>query len=138
MPTIACPEKYKLGSVLCSLRKGVRSLLSHQLHRMRRTWDFYHRESELPSYSPRGDFNSPLPDIFEGQRAATAAFNKPTDKIPGIDLRIDEQQRLLLKMVDLYPEFDWSEHRIPGRRFHFGQCWYKQADSICLYRGFPR
>jgi predicted O-methyltransferase YrrM len=129
MPT----AKYKLGRVLCPLRKGVRSLLSHQFHRMCRTWDFYQRESGLPSYSPRGDFNSPLPDIFEGQRSAMAASNKPPDKIPGIDLRIDEQQRLLLKMVDLYPEFDWSEHRIPGRRFHFAQCWYKQADSICLY-----
>jgi hypothetical protein len=57
MPTIAYPEKYKLGSVLCPLRKGVRSVLSHQFHRMRRTWDFYQRESGLPSYSPRGDFN---------------------------------------------------------------------------------
>jgi len=81
MPTIAYPEKYKLGSVL--LPAGVRSLLSHQFHRMRRTWDFYQRESGLPSYSPRGDFNSPLPDIFEGQRVATAASNKPTDKSPG-------------------------------------------------------
>jgi hypothetical protein len=36
-------------------------------------------------------------------------------------------------MVELYPEFDWSEHPIPGRRFHFGQGWYAQADSICLY-----
>ena len=101
---------------------------------MRRTWNFYQRESGLPSYSVRGDFDSPLPDIFEGQQfARTASNNKPTDKIPGIDLRIDAQQRLLFKMVDVYPEFDWSEQRILGRRFHFGQTWYAQADSICLY-----
>jgi hypothetical protein len=36
-------------------------------------------------------------------------------------------------MADVYPEFDWSEQRIPNRRFHFAQDWYKQADSICLY-----
>jgi hypothetical protein len=128
------PEKYKLcGSVPCLPREGVRSLLSHQYHRIRRTWDFYQRESRVPS-DPRGHFNSPLPDISEGQLFATAAFNNtPTDKILGIDLRIDAQQGLLSKMFDMFPEFDWSEHRIPGRRFHFAQGWYAQADSICLY-----
>jgi hypothetical protein len=128
------PEKYKLRDVVCPLSEGVRSLLSQQFHRIRRTWAFYQHESGLPHYSPRGDFNSPLPNIFEGQRFATTAFNdNPTGKIPGIDLRIDAQQRLLLRTVELYPEFDWSEDRIPGRRFHFAQSWYKQADSICLY-----
>jgi hypothetical protein len=101
---------------------------------MRRTWSFYQHESGLPDYSPRGNFSSTLPDIFEGQRFATTAFNdNPTDKMPGIDLRLEAQQRLLLRMVELYPEFGWSEHSIPGRRFHFAQAWYKQADSICLY-----
>src|SRR5262249_46344812 len=27
----------------------------------------------------------------------------------------------------------WLDRRIPGRRFHFHQDWYKQADSIVLY-----
>jgi hypothetical protein len=120
VPTIERPDKYKLRGAPCSLRDGVRALLSHQLHRMRRTWYFYQRESGLPDYSLRGDFNSPLPDISEGQRFATMAFDyKSTDNIPGIDLRADAQKRLLLKMADVYPEFDWSEQRIPNRRFHF-------------------
>jgi hypothetical protein len=128
--TIEHLEKYKLYRG----PEGVRSLLSHQYHRIRRTWNFYQRESALPTHSPRGDFNSPLPDISEGQRFATAAFdNKVVDKLLGLDLRVDAQQRLVLKMIDMYPEFDWSEHRIPGRRFHFAQAWYAQADSICLY-----
>jgi len=133
--TIKRLKKFKLYSgVPYLLRESLRPVLSHQYHRVRRTWNFYRQESGLPSYSPRGDFNSPLPDISEGQLFATTALNnEPTDKIPGIDLRIDSQQRLLMKMVDIYPEFDWSEHRIPGRRFHFDQNWYVQADSICLY-----
>src|SRR5262245_1792827 len=134
-PTNVSPfdQRYKFSGVPCLLRDGVRFSLSHQFQRMRRTWDFYQRESGLPVYYPRGDFNSPLPDISEGQRIATTAFNKPADRIPGIDLRVDAQRRLLLRMVDVYPEFDWSEHRVPGRRFHFAQDWYAQADSICLY-----
>jgi hypothetical protein len=126
-------KEYKFGRVSCLLRDGVRSPLSRQFQRMRRTWNFYQRESGLTYHFPRGDFNSPLPDISEGERIATTAFNKPADRIPGIDLRVDPQRRLLLRMVDLYPEFDWSEHRVPGRRFHFAQGWYTQADSICLY-----
>jgi len=135
MSTIQHPKKFKLyGGVPYLLRESLHPLLSHQYHRLRRTWNFYRYESGLPSYSPRGNFNSPLPDIDEGQLFATTAFNnKPTDKIPGIDLRVDLQQRLLMKMVDIYPEFDWSEDRIPGRRFHLDQNWYTQADSICLY-----
>jgi predicted O-methyltransferase YrrM len=126
-------KEYKFSGVSHLLRDGVRFLLSRQFQRMRRTWNFYQRESGLPGYYPRGDFNSPLPDISEGQRIATTAFNKLADRIPGIDLRVDAQQRLLLRMVDVYPEFDWSEHRVPGRRFHFAQDWYAQADGICLY-----
>ena len=135
MLTIEHPEKYRLcGGFPRLLREGVRSLLSHQYHRMRRTWNFYQHESGLLRHYPRGDFSSPLPDISEGQRFATTVLNNnPADKIPGIDLRADAQQRFLLEMVDMYPEFDWSEHRIPGRRFHFAQGWYAQADSICLY-----
>jgi hypothetical protein len=101
---------------------------------MRRTWSFYRHESGLPSYSPRGDLNSPLPDAFDGQRFAMAAFSDtPSNNIPGINLQIDAQNRLLLKIMDLYPEFDWPNYPIPGRRFHFDQAWYAQADSICLY-----
>src|SRR5262249_43475577 len=51
MPTIAYPEKYKLGSVLWPLRKGVRSLLSHRPHAPHMG---FLSARELPSYSPEG------------------------------------------------------------------------------------
>lgn len=128
-------KKYNLRNrVAHRLPESVRLLLSRQYHRMRRTWSFYRYESGLPGYSPRGDFNSPLPDVFAGQRFAMSALsNIPSDNIPGINLQIDAQNRLLLKIIDLYPEFDWPNYPIPGRRFHFDQAWYAQADSICLY-----
>jgi hypothetical protein len=67
-------------------------------------------------------------------RIAAEALERPVDdSLPSVDLRVDAQKKLLLKMMDLYPDFDWSEQRLPGRRFHFSQGWYKQADSICLY-----
>jgi len=134
VPTTIENREKPTRDVSCVVRQSLRCLLSRQYHRLRRTWNFYQCESGLPSYSPRGDFDSPLPDICEGHDFATAALNqKPVNKVPGIDFRVDEQHRLLLKMVELYPEFDWTEHPIPGRRFHLGQRWYAQADSICLY-----
>ena len=135
MSRIERSKKYNLRNrVAHQLPESVRSLLSHQYHRMRSTWRFYRYESGLPTCSPRGDFNSPLPDVLDGQRFAMAAFSNTTsDNIPGINLQIDAQNRLLLKIMDLYPEFDWPNFPIPGRRFHFDQAWYAQADSICLY-----
>jgi hypothetical protein len=126
-------EEYKPSDLRYRLRDGLR-FGYRQFQRMRRSWNFYQRESGLPSYSPRGHYYSPLPDIFEGQRFAAMAFNSQlADRIPGIDLQVVAQEELLSRMIDVYPEFDWSAHRIPGRRFHFDQIWYTQADSICLY-----
>ena len=111
-----------------------RSAVSHQFHRIRRTLDFYWREGALTNYVPRGHFYSPLPDCSEGAKIASKIFERPVDlNFPGLDLRVDAQKDLLFKIIDLYPDFSWSEQPLPGRRFHFNQDWYKQADSICLY-----
>jgi predicted O-methyltransferase YrrM len=113
---------------------SIRSFLSQQYRRIWRTWDFFWRESALLAYVPRGHFSSPLPDLADGQRMARKAFERPVmDSLPGLNLRVDAQNELLMKIVTMYPQFDWSEQRIPGRRFHLKQDWYKQADSICLY-----
>lgn len=111
-----------------------RSRLSDEYRRIRRTLDFFSKEAALTNYFERGHFYSPLPDCSDGMRFAAKASERPVvNGLPSIDLRADAQKKLLLKIMDLYPDFDWSEQRLPGRRFHFSQGWYKQADSICLY-----
>jgi predicted O-methyltransferase YrrM len=113
---------------------SARSRLSRQYNRIRRSLDFFRHESGLPNYAPRGHFYSPLPDLSEGSSIAVDAFARPVnDGLPSVDLRVDAQKELLLRMMDLYSDFDWSENQVPGRRFHFNQRWYRQADSICLY-----
>jgi hypothetical protein len=113
---------------------SVRSHISQQYHRIRRTLNFCWYESGLTNYVSGGHFYSLLPDLTEGSSIAAKAFARPViDGLAGVDLRIDAQKELLLRMMDLYSEFDWSEQRLPGRRFHLSQGWYKQADSICLY-----
>lgn len=113
---------------------SLRSRLSVQYRRILRTWDFYSKEAALTNYFQRGHFYSPLPDCSDGMQFAAEAYERQVvNGLPSIDLRADAQKELLLKIVDLYPDFDWSEQPLPGRQFHFNQGWYKQADSICLY-----
>jgi hypothetical protein len=110
------------------------SRLSNEYRRIRRTFEFFFKEATLTHYFERGHFYSPLPDCFDGMTFAAKAAERPVvNGLPSIDLRSDAQKALLLTMMDLYSDFDWSEQRLPGRRFHFSQGWYKQADSICLY-----
>jgi len=103
-------------------------------HRGLRTWNFFRNDSALLRYVPRGHFYSPLPDLSEASEIALKATERSTtDEMSAIDLRTDDQRALLLRIADLYADFDWPEQRVPERRFHFDQGWYKQADSICLY-----
>jgi predicted O-methyltransferase YrrM len=82
---------------------------------------------------PRGHFHSPLPDVREGEAEARRARQRPVDGgLDGIHLNQEAQLTLLLRMVDIYPSFDWPARKTVGRRFHFDQDWYKHADSICL------
>jgi predicted O-methyltransferase YrrM len=123
-----------MTNVTARATKRFRWFLSRQYHRIERTVRFYSSESALASYVPRGHFCSPLPDVLDGSRTAARALEFTSiDGLAGIQLREAAQQSLLGRMCDLYPEFDWSERKIPGRRFHFAQHWYKHADSICLY-----
>jgi predicted O-methyltransferase YrrM len=123
-----------MSRTVVQVGKRVRSFLSRHYHRVARTMRFYSRESGLLKYSARGHFHSALPDVAEGVRVAALAVDRPVGGgLPGMDLRVDAQKELLLRMAELYPDFDWSDQKSPGRRFHLAQDWYKQADSICLY-----
>jgi predicted O-methyltransferase YrrM len=112
----------------------IRALLSRPYHRLSHSWKFLQSESGLPWHMPRGHFHSPLPDIEEGEAEANKACQRPVaDGLGGINLNEKAQLSLLLQMAELYPGFDWPAQKSDGRRFHFDQHWYKQADSISLF-----
>lgn len=116
------------------LAAGIRARLSRPYHRLSRAWKFFQSESGLPWHLPRGHFHSPLPDIEKGEAEANRAYQRPVaDGLCGVKLNAEAQLALLLQMAELYSGFDWPAHKTDGRRFHFDQHWYKQADSICLF-----
>ena len=112
----------------------LKDFLSRHYRRLGRAWNYYRAETGLPGHVARGHYYSPLPEIEEGARhAAEVSQRAPANGLPGLNLRIAAQRELLLKMCELYPEFDWTERQTPDRRFHFNQGYYLQADAICLY-----
>lgn len=113
---------------------SVRSVIAKRYRRLKASLEFYRRESVLPGFVPRGHFYSPLPDT-----SASDTLENPGE-CAGIDLNSDTQHETLLRMIELYPEFDWSARGKSGARFHFDQSYFKQGDSIALYsmmRLFP-
>ena len=113
---------------------SARSTLANYYHRARAAWSYYCDETVLPAALPRGHYCSPLPDPENGALHATASLTRdPRVELPGIDFQIHEQTNLLLRMAELYPQFDWAEQSCPNRRFHFDQGWFKHADSLSLY-----
>jgi predicted O-methyltransferase YrrM len=111
----------------------IRDLLALPYHRLSLSWNFFRSESGLPWHMPRGHFHSPLPNVKVGEAEAKRARQRPVDLgVDGINLNQEAQLALLLRMADIYPNLDWPAHQTIGRRFHFDQDWYKQADSICL------
>jgi predicted O-methyltransferase YrrM len=116
------------------LAARIRARLSRPYHRLSIAWKFFQSESGLPWHLPRGHFHSPLPDIEEGEAEASRACQRPVaDGLGGISLNAEVQLALLLQMAEFYSAFDWPAQKTVGRRFHFDQHWYKQADSISLF-----
>jgi predicted O-methyltransferase YrrM len=111
----------------------IRDLLVQLYHRLSLSWNFFRSESGLPWHFPRGHFHSPLPNLNEGEAEARRAWQRLLDPgLVGINLNQKAQLALLLRIADIYSSFDWPVRKVAGRRFHFDQGWYKQADSICL------
>src|SRR6185369_7227446 len=97
---------------------NLRHVLSLQFRRMKATVKFYRHESGLPGYVPRGHFYSPLPDTAAELNAISAsALVSIESPFPGLDLNTTSQHHLLGRILDLVPEFDWTDESRPDRRF---------------------
>jgi hypothetical protein len=79
---------------------------------------------------PPGHALSPLPSGTDIE--AHAAFDWHPDAVPGIDLRADEQWRLLQRLSVHYPRLPFTSQPAPGRRYYFDNTSYSYADAILL------
>lgn len=82
---------------------------------------------------PAGHFYSPYPDLGEIERRRDAVFDRSPRRIPGIDLREDEQLRLLGELsTRFYEEFPYPEDGL-GARFDLGNPAFPPGDAVLLY-----
>ena len=84
-----------------------------------------------PQYVAPGHFYSPIPSVEDVDRAIAA--RQPADSLLGIDLREDEQMRLLQRLAKFYPEIPFESDRSKGLRFGFDNPSYSWCDGILLF-----
>ena len=90
-----------------------------------------YKNNKLPV--PPGHFYSPIPSLDEVKKNEKRIFGPIPRKIPGIDLREDEQLALLKAMIPYYEELPFLPHKTKGLRYFFENHGYSYSDAIYLY-----
>ncbi len=88
-------------------------------------------ESSL-GHVPPGHFYSPIPNLEEVRKDENWIFHDP-QTIPGVDLNIDEQCKLIDQLKDYYPEMPFPAEREEGWRFFHNNPAFGGADAVFLY-----
>jgi predicted O-methyltransferase YrrM len=79
-----------------------------------------------------GHYFSPIPDQEEVLTYIQSRKN-PTDRLEGIDLNRESQQRLLHDYVSYYKDLQFPEKQKTDFRYYSNNGWYPYADAIFLY-----
>lgn len=84
-------------------------------------------------FVPPGHFYSPIPSQEEIARDAAAIFGPMPRSIPGIDLREEEQMKLLQEFLPYYREIPFKAQKQEGLRYYFDNPAYCHSDAIFLH-----
>ena len=99
-------------------------------------FNYLARKSGFVKYDqhvPPGHFYSPIADPKEVEQFAAQVFNPDRRTLPAINLRENEQMRLLQSLSAFYPELPFTETSQPGLRYYYGNDLYCHCDAILLY-----
>lgn len=115
-----------------SLSRFLRRLRSFARARKRADRPAATPTAPAPGWS-RGHFYSPYPDLQEVARRESVLFGPAPREIPAVDLREEEQLRLLDELAAYYPSHPFSERKRAGVRFFFENPNYSYGDAVVLY-----
>jgi hypothetical protein len=79
---------------------------------------------------PPGHFHSPLPPLDDLRARQERIFDRTDPTIPGIDLNVAEQLRLLDEFAGYYPSFPWGERPKSGLRFFLDNPCFAHTDAL--------
>jgi len=105
-------------------RKLVKNVLPYYLVKK------YQARSGGGAFDP-GGYYSPIPSIKE---IKGYNFNcSLPDALPGIDLNVNEQLKLLYSFEPFYKELPFPEEKSEGLRYYYKNGFYSYSDAILLY-----
>lgn len=85
------------------------------------------------TYHPPGHYYSPVPDKEYVRKNADRIFDRSSRTVEGIELREDEQKRLLESFAGFYSELDFPLEKSAGYRYWYKNALYSYSDAILLY-----
>lgn len=84
-------------------------------------------------FAPPGHFYSPIPDFQQIRRDESRIFPAWRRSIPGIDLREEEQLKLVHELARYYPDMPFKDEPTEGLRYHFSNQMYGHSDGVLLH-----
>lgn len=121
-----CDEQGR-AHYLAALQQGLSRLaLVEELFNSR---EYEERFTDYPLFPP-GHLLSPLPAVED--IAALENFDWRPEEIPGIDLRLEEQQLFLQRLAKHYLHLPFHDQPLPGQRYYYENSSYSYADAILL------
>ena len=81
---------------------------------------------------PPGHYSNPYPSLTEISKWEARIF-AARDTIPGVDLRLEEQLRLLEQLGAYYRELPFPDEKDASTRYYFRNPMFAYADGIFLY-----
>jgi hypothetical protein len=91
------------------------------------------RLAYLERFCPIEHFYSPVPAVAELKRDEGKLFDIDPDDLPGIDLAVKDQQRLIDEFARFHGEAPWRAEAVPGLRYRYDNTFYTYADALALY-----
>jgi predicted O-methyltransferase YrrM len=91
-----------------------------------------HRERQTFRFPP-GHFYSPIPDVDQVLAQGERIFAPASPTVPGVDLNVNEQLRLLDQLATYMPDQPFADGPSPGLRYYFENPYYRYADGLFLH-----
>jgi predicted O-methyltransferase YrrM len=111
-----------------ALKETIKSLMN-QLPYVRGLY-----KQSLNSINPNGHFYSPVISIEDvKKREADIWKNAAIDGIRGVNLRTDEQKKLVQQFATYYAEMPFQAEKQPNLRYYFENMYYGYTDGTILY-----
>ncbi|MHC4220000.1 MAG: class I SAM-dependent methyltransferase [Planctomycetota bacterium] len=92
-----------------------------------------HHIPEQRTAFPPGHFYSPIPLIARIKADEQRVFAVPKDGIPGVDLNVAGQRRLLEALSRFHDEMPFTDEKTEGLRYFFRNAFYSYGDATVLY-----